>query len=119
MKPKKAKKQRPNISLSLQDIEAILCSLPLIEYLETGSEAQDTVNKALAVTATQKIMSHNSNFVPNEIRIIYTAIACAVNLETFFPGAEIDPNWKAEIQRHFFTLNRLYSLTKDYILADN
>lgn len=114
---KKPKQQRPNISLSKQDVDAILCALPLISYLETDTPAQKEINIALATTATEKLIAHNANFVPNEIRVIYTAVACAANLEEFFPGNEIEPEWKAELRKHFFVLNRLYNLTKDYLFV--
>lgn len=116
MKPKKLNNQkRPNLHLSSQDIDAILCALPLVSYYETGSDMQDQINYSLMNTATEKIINRKSNFVPNEYRIIYTAIALAVNFETHLPDVKIDPEWKADLQRHFFTLNRLHELTKHYI----
>ena len=116
MKPKRASQQkRQNIHLSSQDIDAIMCALPLVSYYETGSEMQDHVNYSLMNTAMEKIVNRKSNFVPNEYRVIYTAIALAVNFETHLPGVIIDPDWKAELQHHFFTLNRLHELTKQYI----
>lgn len=113
MKPKKQK--RPNIQLSKQDVDAILCALPLISYYESESEMQDRINYTLMESAMEKLASRNANFLPNEYRIIYTAIALAVNMETHLPGVRIDPEWKADLQRHFFTLNRLHELTKDQI----
>lgn len=113
MKQKKPK--RPNIQLSSQDVEALLCALPLISYYSTGSDAQDEVNEALMLTATEKLTSKTPNFVPNEYRVIYTAVALAVNLDTYFLADEIDASWRSELRRHFFTLNRIYALTKDYI----
>ena len=116
MKPKKAKMQkRQNIQLSAQDVSAVLCALPLISYYETGSEIQDQINDALMTTAMEKLATRSTNFVPNEYRIIYTAIALAVNMETYLPDIQIDPEWKADLQHHFFTLNRLHALTKDQI----
>ena len=116
MKSKKSDKQKcSNIQLSSQDVDAILCALPLISYYETGSEAQDQINFALMNTAMEKLVTRNANFVPNEYRVIYTAVALAVNLETHLPNIEIDPEWRADLQRHFFTLNRLHALTKDQI----
>lgn len=115
MKQKKSKKARPNISLSKQDVDAILCALPLISYYETEDPLQQEINTTLAESASEKLMAHNSDFLPNEIRVIYAAIACAVNFETHFPGLELDPEWKEELRLHFFTLNRLHDLAKDYI----
>ena len=117
MKPKKQK--RATISLSADDVSAILCALPLISYLEADTEAQTQINNALMVTATEKLLAHIRNFTPNEIRIIYIAIACGANLTTYFSDGEIDAEWKAELAGHFFTLNRLYQQTKDFILPQN
>lgn len=116
MKSKKAKKQiRPNIQLSAQDVDAILCALPLISYYEADSEIQNQINYNLMTSAMKKLATRNANFVPNEYRVIYTAIALAVNIETHLPDIKIDSEWKADLQRHFFTLNRLHNLTKDQI----
>lgn len=115
MKRKKNNQPRPNISLSKQDVSAILCALPLVSYCETGNPLQDKINITLAQTATEKLVAHNANFLPNEIRVIYAAVACAVNLEMLLPGVDIDPEWKQELQTHFFTLNKLYNLYKDHL----
>ena len=113
MNPNNQKRQ--NIHLSAQDVDAILCALPLISYYETGSEMQDQVNYDLMNSAMKKIAIRSSDFLPNEYRVIYTAIALAVNMETHLPDIQIDAKWKKDLQRHFFTLNRLHSLTKDQI----
>lgn len=104
-----------NIQLSAQDVSAIMCALPLISYYETGSDIQDQINYDLMNSAMEKLSARNPGFLPNEYRVIYTAIALAVNIETHLPGVELEPEWKADLQRHFFTLNRLHLLTKDMI----
>ena len=113
MKSKKPK--RVNIQLSTQDVSAILCALPLISYYETGSDIQDQINYDLMESAMKKLTQRNSNFIPNEYRVIYTAVALAVNIESHLPGIVLDPEWKSELQSHFFTLNRLHFLTKDMV----
>lgn len=111
----KSKKQRPNIHLSQTDLDAILCALPLISYFDAGSDRQNQINDALMMTAAEKLSSRNTNLVPNEYRVIYTAVALAVNLENFLPESAIDPEWRQELKQHFFALNRIHELTKDQI----
>lgn len=115
MKNKPKDNKRVNVHLSKSDVDAILCALPLIPYLDSGSDMQNKINDSLMVTATEKLMAKNPNLTPNEHRIIYTAVALAVNLETFLGDTPIDPHWRSELKRHFFVLNRIHELTKSQI----
>lgn len=105
-----------SIHLSAMDVEAILCALPLVSYYESGSALEDQLNCAFMNTAIEKLMSHNPSLVQQEYRIIYIAVAIAVNPEAYLPGVELDFEWKSKLKRHFFSLNRIYELTKDQIL---
>lgn len=112
---KSKKPARMNIQLSAMDVDAILCALPLISYYDTGSDIQNQINFDLMNSAMDKLSTKNPGFLPNEYRVIYTAVALAVNIETHLSGIEIAAEWKAELKRHFFTLNRIHALTKDMI----
>ena len=107
---------RPSIHLTVRDVEAILCALPLVSYYESGSALEDQLNYALMNTAIEKLTSHNPALVQQEYRIIYIAAAIAVKPEIYLPGVDLDPEWKADLKRHFFSLNRIHEFTKDQVL---
>jgi hypothetical protein len=98
------------------DVEAILCALPLVSYYESGSALEDQLNYAFMSTAIEKLESRNPALVQQEYRIIFIAAALAVNPEVYLPGVRLDPEWKADLKRHFFLLNRIHELTKNQIL---
>lgn len=116
MRPKKISS---GLNLSNTDIEAILCALPLVAEVSAGSPQQDELNAIMCASAAQKLSSHSTSLLPNEVRVISAAITIAVLLlsgQSSDMLSGVDPSRKAELSKYLFTLNRLDPLFQD--LAD-
>lgn len=117
MKKKSSKQAPQRLVLSDQDVSAILCALPLVSYYEETNPMQYRLNISLMESASKKLASRDRDLLPNEIRVIYAAIICAVNLDVNLPDANIDTDWRMELQGHFFTLNKLLNQFKDHFAS--
>lgn len=118
MKKKSNKQAHQKLILSPEDIPAILCALPLVSCYETGNPIQDRLNASYIETAAKKLSLRDSSFLQGELMVIYAAISLSVNLNAYLPGVDIDAEWKRELQTHFFTLNKLYTLHKDHLSSE-
>lgn len=104
--------------LTSSDQIAILCVLPLVSEIETNSEQQALRNTISSENASQKIIRHQTNFSPDELRVMFVAIDYALYLisnNAFNDELDIEPEWETEIRNHFFTLNRLYSIFENQL----
>ncbi len=93
-----------------QDVEAILCVLPLVPMIGANSDRQNVINAVLCESAAKKISAHQMNLEANEIRVISAALQAAVLILTDPDGSFsrlIDDDWKKDLSAHFFTINRL------------
>lgn len=109
---------RQSFHLSDSDIEAILCALPLVLEIGADSPAQEALNTSCCTSAGEKLIAHSPNLSANEIRVISVAITAAVLLLSgkgagFVPN--IDSEWKAELSKHLFTLNRLDPIFQGFV----
>lgn len=97
--------------LSKSDVEALLLSLPLVissPLAETADQKQR--NNFHTVTATQKLLSSNPHFTPDELRVMFAAVSIAKLLlagqaPELFEG--VDPETRADLSPYLFTLNKL------------
>ena len=117
---KNKKRSLGNINFSFADVSAIVCVLPLVAQIETETPAQNLLNIANSNSAAEKLLNHKSALSANEIRVISIAISAALyivsgNALEYGLDFDIDSEWKSEINKHFFTLNRLNPIFKNLV----
>lgn len=119
MRQKKIKRIAGNIDLKNGDISAILCALPLINYLESNTPDQDAVLCNIAAEKLLGMLSGGSaSFSVGEIVVIADAIHAALEVVSGrWPevALELDADWRQELTGHLFVLNRLYPHCVDLI----
>lgn len=109
-----------NINFSSSDISAIICVLPLVSQIEAETPAQNLFNIANSNSAAEKLFNHKSALSADEIRVISIAISAALyivsgNTHEYGPDFDIDSEWKSEINKYFFTLNRLNPIFQNLV----
>lgn len=109
-----------NLHLSGTDVDAILCSLPLLDYIEADTPAQQAQNSKDIESATNKLLTLNAHtrLDANEMRVIAAALTLALGLlYDNFPELKpfVDADHLNKIQRYFFVINRLEPLFNDAI----
>ena len=115
---KKPNNNLGNLNLSASDISAILCALPLVTEIDANSPQQNLLNVRSCESAGRKISNHAANISAEEIRVISIAVSAAVciisgNDIDWLP--DIDAEWKSELSKHFFTLNRLDPIFQNFV----
>lgn len=117
---KNKKRSLGNINFSFADVSAIVCVLPLVAQIETETPAQNLLNVANSNSAAEKLLNHKSALSANEIRVISIAISAALyivsgNALEYGLDFDIDSEWKSEINKHFFALNRLNPIFQNLV----
>ena len=98
------------IPLTVHDIQAILCALPLATYIDSGSPAQDELTLTACNSIVDKISNQSAAFAPKEILVISSAISTAKQfLSGTLPELSdiLEPDEKADLAMYLFTYNRL------------
>lgn len=120
----KSRIRSANLKLSFADAEAILCALPLLDQISADSPMQRMTNAVASRNAAEKLLSfvdqasvsktssgNQVRLTAEDIRIIYCAVGFAIDV---ISGVDtgcvliLDSEWKSELSKHFFILNRLY-----------
>lgn len=118
---KKANRTVKNIDLKNGDISAILCALPLINYLESDTPDQDALLCNIAAEKLLGMLSGGSaSFSFAENAVIADAIHAALEVVSGrWPevALELDADWRRELTGHLFALNRLYPHYVDLLKA--
>lgn len=109
MKPKQV---GIGISLSAEDINAIVCALPLVANAVADSPEQTELNRICCTTAAEKLVNRCSVFSANEIRVIDVAIEFALlylggSSTPFVSVLDVDPEWRKDLSRYLFTYTKL------------
>lgn len=106
------KRKHFSYKLTSTDTLAIMAAMPLVitgsAYL--SSEFQADINARLATSAMEKLQNHDSNFLPNEIRVIGCAVFAAYFALRGECPFELSAEDRAAISPYFFTYNKLYPI---------
>lgn len=97
-------------SLSAEDVSAITAALPLVLQFSADTEEQDMLNEMAVESAWNKLVNRDEHFSMNEMRVIYIAVGLAKEHLSGHLPLDLAPDEVAELRRHFFTYNRLYSV---------
>lgn len=117
----KHKRNKQNLSLSGDDVQAILCALPLVLDLGAETTPQQMANKMLCESAVKKLISQKTDFTSNELRVVAAASLCASEyLAGHLPDLLLDDTLDADLKKYFFTYNRLNSYFRPMLeILDN
>ncbi len=108
----KRRKKPVNVNLRLKssDVEAIACTLPLLDYIEADTPEQQDRNFICANSALEKLLARSGPLDANETRVIAASLTLAkLFLAGKMPelGPYIDPEHLADLKKYFFNINRL------------
>lgn len=91
----------------IYSLVALLTILPNVK-LDYVSDVQQSINDTCCMSAIEKLQHKCTNFTPNEIRIMYVALAVA---DSILKGNIIvDSKLKQCCTEHLFTINHLLSI---------
>lgn len=96
-------------AFSGEDVLAIVSALPLVPAFGADAELQQHINENLCASAMDKLSNKSVDLIPNEIRVVALSIELARDLLGGNIDLDVDPEFLAEIKKHFFTYNRLYA----------
>lgn len=104
---------KDKITLSGADIQAIICALPLVSYGITETPEQAFLNNSCCAAAKAKLLRREMGMTPNEYRVIFIAIATALDILSnkpidYLTDFYLDPEWHSELTKNFFAYSRLY-----------
>ena len=96
------------ISISGDDIVAILSAFKLVDLFPIDTEEQAAFNRICCKSASAKLLSHEQVFSANELRMLSAAVNCAYQyLSGHLPELQVSPKLRADLIPHLFTYNRL------------
>ena len=96
------------ISISSDDIIAIMTAFELVDLYPMDDENQAMINRLCCKSASSKLLTQERAFAPNELRMISVAVTCAFEyLSGHLPELLVPPALKSKLSPHFFTYNRL------------
>lgn len=115
MKNKKPKNTGKRISLSPDDVDAILCALPLVADADVDSPMQARLNRLSCNAAANKLTTGSSALSAEDLRVISVAIDFALDVisgtgNEFVSTSDIDAEWLADLSKYLFVYNRLRSV---------
>lgn len=96
-------------SFSDSDIETITFALTILPSLETEeTEAQAIINYQCCCSATEKLIKHDTNIMPNEFRVILVSLQAVQLINQ--GELEVDQETKQKCSGYLFTVNKLVSI---------
>lgn len=120
-------KKSQSLSLSTDDVIAVLNALEMIDAFPVDTIEQKRLNAMCRDSAEVKLMSKSKRFSANEVRIISCALDGALlYLSGSYPEVTIDPELHKDIAKNLFVYNRLapyfreiaHALGKEYLSDD-
>lgn len=90
------------------DIDTFIFTLELFlstDMSEYTSEAQQLINESCSYSAIEKLLTHNTEFHPNEIRVMATSLICADMVLKGTLSASDDT--RKRCSEYCFSINRL------------
>lgn len=98
-----------NITLSDTDVKTLLFCLELFVSSDMAdSEIQNEINVTCCVSAIEKLIKGSTDLLPNEFRVMYSAllyVQCLCN-----GSVDIEPNVKSQCVNYLFSVNKLVSV---------
>ena len=98
-----------NFNFSSSDVKTIIFSLSLIPLSKdlAKNEAQASINNTLALSASDKLINHRTDLIPNEFRVIYVSLQYVqlINQGVIHADDEV----KKECCNYLFSVNKLVS----------
>lgn len=102
-------KKAPDLGqISNSDVSALLAALQIIPFIdECESESQMAINCFQAEQATAKLIDRHTVFASNEIRIMYCAIAYALEILSSKYAHAVPGDIVSSLRPYYFNYNRL------------
>lgn len=96
-------------SFSDSDIDAITYALSILPSLGLEDNAlQANINYQLCASARSKLIKHDTNILPNELRVISCALQAVQLINQ--GGLSTDTETKKECTHYLFTVNKLVAV---------
>lgn len=96
-----------NFNISKSDVETLLFSLSVLPsiVLEEVNNIQHEINTSCCLSSSEKLIHRNTDFIPNEIRVMYLSLKAVQLINIGELDCDIDT--KKDCSKYIFTVNKL------------